>query len=118
MAEESRLRQLRKARGLKIRQVAELMDVKEDRVRKWETGASTMNVVQAAQVADILHCSIDELVEHGRESLSADELELIRLYRSTDQRGKETILTIARSQSGDAGQVEAGMSADEREVAS
>ena len=37
---------------------------------------------------------------HDREKLTADERELVRLWRSTDDTGKRAIMAVARSQEG------------------
>lgn len=42
MGEETTLRKLRKASGMSIRQMASRLGVKEDRLRKWETGATAV----------------------------------------------------------------------------
>lgn len=103
MGEETTLRKLRKASGMSIRQMASRLGVKEDRLRKWETGAATMNIVQAAEVSDVLGCSIDVLVGHGKTPMESDEYELLRLYRSSNAQGRAAIMAVARSQAGGMG---------------
>jgi transcriptional regulator with XRE-family HTH domain len=101
MGEETALRRIRRASGMSIRQIAAKLGIKEDRYRKWETGTTSMNVVQAAEVADILDCSIDELVGHETDQLSTNEHKLVRLYRSANEQGKSAIMAIAENQAGD-----------------
>ena len=92
-----KLRELREARGLKVRQMYERLGVQDSRYRKWESGAAAIPLDYAIQCADILKCSLDELA--GREfpkvpaapSLSPDEQSIVTVYREADERGRRTI---------------------------
>ena len=94
------LRELREARGLKPRQMYERLGVEDSRYRKWESEAAQIPLEYAILCCDVLHCTLDELAGRTPISLTSGEQELLECYRSTDERGRETILAVAHSQSG------------------
>lgn len=106
------LRALREAHGLTPRQMYERLGVQDSRYRKWESETSQIPIDYAIMCCDILHCSLDELAGRKHVAMTADERELLGCYRSTDGRGREAILTIARSQSGMEGQTAASAVGD------
>lgn len=56
------LQQLRKAAGYKNRDdFAAVLGIKPGTYKTWETGTRKMSFEQACIVADVLHCSLDEL---------------------------------------------------------
>jgi hypothetical protein len=78
-------------------------DLKLSTYRDHEAGRRSFSVLQAWDYADMLHCSIDELV--GREfvprkakKLSADSERLVGLYEATDDRGRKQIMDVAELQ--------------------
>jgi len=78
--------------------------------KKWEQGKSKMNGEQLCAIADLYGCSTDYLLcrtdvpdfkqVRGPVGLDDTEREIIRAYRSTDPRGKQSILRTARGESG------------------
>ncbi len=101
---ELQLRFIRDRRGLSIKQMYQRMGVKDSRYRKWESGAAAIPLEYAVIASDVLHCSLDELAGRTPPSLDPDEQRLLDLYRSTDDRGRLAILSVAESQQGVEGQ--------------
>lgn len=97
------LKSLREATGLSVNQMSSKLGVKADTYRKWESEANAIPLARAWECADVLHCSLDELAGREKSVLSAEESELLRLFRSTDARGRETILNAAHGQEGETG---------------
>lgn len=97
---ELQLRVLRDKRGLSIKQMYQRMQVKDSRYRKWESGSAAIPLEYAVEASDILHCSLDELVGRTAPALAPDEQRLLDLYRSTDDRGRLAIMSVAESQQG------------------
>jgi transcriptional regulator with XRE-family HTH domain len=60
-----RIRELRDAHGLTQEQLAHEVGVTVKAVYMWERGTRTPHLKQAARLADILGCTIDELAGSG-----------------------------------------------------
>lgn len=95
-----KLRYLRERRGLSVRQMYERLGVKDSRYRKWESEAAAMPLEYAVEACEILRCSLDELLGLVVPAPSDDEQRLLDLYRSTDDRGRLVIMSVAESQQG------------------
>jgi transcriptional regulator with XRE-family HTH domain len=104
------LRQLRIDSGLSVNQMADRLSVKPDTYRKWESETNAIPLEKAWACADVFHCTLDELAGRKAVMLSEDEIALLGLYRSTDDRGRAAIMAIAESQRGDEGEAASGMS--------
>lgn len=63
------LKAIREARSLSQEQVAKILKVDRSTVTKWETGGAYPRGEVLAKLADLLHCTIDELF--GRDSQSS-----------------------------------------------
>lgn len=117
---------LRELTGLTQEQLADIAGVSRAAVSLWEIGNSTPRMGAVQALADHFHIrkaniiedgGMDDIavsvsgrlyeVEYDSSLLSDDERELVGCYRSTDQRGREIIMAVARSQSGMEGQVPA-----------
>ena len=58
-----RLKELRKMKGFSSRALfAEELGIPERRVKAWETGESLIQLDDACVVADVLECTLDDLV--------------------------------------------------------
>lgn len=73
-----RIREIREARGMTQQQLAEGMGVVRSAIANWEAGISSPRSDMLTQLADSLHCTIDELFGRGEnaeagEQDSADE---------------------------------------------
>ena len=67
-----RIAEKRKARGLKQDELAEKLGVSAQAVSKWENDISCPDIMTLPQLAEILGCSIDELLtgkEEAREAI-------------------------------------------------
>ena len=95
-----KLRDLRKKRGLTPQQMCARLGVKPDRYRKWENETNGMPLDYAMAACSVLRCSLDELAGRVVPALAEDEQRLLDLYRSTDDRGRLAILSLAESQQG------------------
>ncbi len=100
-----KLRYLRERRGLSVRQMYERLGVKDSRYRKWESEAAAMPLEYAVDACEILRCSLDELLGLVVPAPSEDEQHLLDLYRSTDDRGRLAIMSVAESQQGVEGEL-------------
>jgi len=95
-----KLRELRERRGLTVAAMITRLGVKDSRYRKWESGSAAMPLEYAIDACAVLRCSLDELAGLVIPALSDDEQRLLDLYRSTDDRGRLAILSVAESQQG------------------
>lgn len=98
-----KLRELREARGLTPRQMYERLGVQDSRYRKWESQAAMIPLDYAIRCADVLHCTLDELV--GRKpiqqpSTSTDERRLLDAWHGIDPTTRPTILSMVEAASG------------------
>jgi transcriptional regulator with XRE-family HTH domain len=84
-----RLREFREAIGMNIAQVAERAGVPYETYRKWEKGDSNPNWEQLCGVADVLHCSLDDLTGR-RETLTNEERAMLAQWRCLSPQGKAT----------------------------
>ncbi|MBQ1449394.1 MAG: helix-turn-helix transcriptional regulator [Eggerthellaceae bacterium] len=94
---ELNLRGIRKSRNLTQEELADKVSATKRQIGAWERGENDMPMDYAAAIADALGCSIDEIAGHVKpESASgcksADEAELLRLYRFMDAIGREHLL--------------------------
>lgn len=62
---------LRRKAGYTQESLAEALDVSRQAVSKWESGQTLPEAATLLQLADLLHCSLDELM---RETLSEETL--------------------------------------------
>ena len=81
------------------------------KVSAWERGETPIRLEDAALIADVLGCTLDELAnphaERAFPSLTPAERELIDAYNDTDARGRENIIETARREKRLAGTPEA-----------
>ena len=103
-----RLKELREAHGLSVRQMHERLGVQDSRYRKWESESAQIPISYAIACCDILHCTLDELAGRKPISLPVDERRLLALYRATDARGRTAIMALAESQAGMDGESDSG----------
>jgi transcriptional regulator with XRE-family HTH domain len=97
---ELKLRELRERRGLSVAQMIMRLGVDDSRYRKWESGSAQIPLKYACACADILRCSLDDMVgriaPNARESLTGDEMTLIDGYRIADATQKRRMLSAAK----------------------
>ena len=101
-----RLRSLREAQGLSVKDMCSRLGVADSRYRKWESGTNGLPVDYAIACCSILHCTLDELCGRVGMSLDEGERELLSLYRSATPELRSAALAVLRSRQGvEAGQV-------------
>lgn len=59
------LEQMRKDAGLTQAQLAELVDVTQECVSRWETGERSPMIATAFKIATVLNCTIDDLIKEA-----------------------------------------------------
>ena len=85
-----KLREIRKARGMKGTQIAARMGVSQPNYSAWENGKTSFTLEQACQLADILRCTLDELA--GRKtSIEPQVAKIADEWRSMNRIGQEAL---------------------------
>lgn len=106
MGIKENVRRLRTERGLTQEQLAAMVGVNRSTITQWETGWSQPRMGAAQRLADALGVKISEIVgdvgsvEYATvhlDGMTADERDLIDLYRNMDDRARRDLLAIARS---------------------
>lgn len=92
-----RLRELREAAGLEVKDMCRKLGVADSRYRKWESGTNGVPLDYALMICDVLHCTLDELSGHTPKVLTEDERNLLDLYRACSPQGRETMLAMAET---------------------
>lgn len=106
--------ELMKRNGMSQADLSRISGVKKSAISTYVNDTSEPSLINARKIADALNVRIDMMVglepsgDLGRLQLNDDEQELIDVYRSTDARGRDAIMAVARSQAGDEGASEAG----------
>lgn len=110
-----KIRELRKMRGLTQEQCANHLNITPSGFNHLENGRRDLKLDDACLLCDLFDCTLDELA--GRTwppkqtpvlssadplaGIPQDEFNLLTAYRSTDDRGRETIQAIASAQPGE-----------------
>ena len=95
------LKTLRKKAGLTQEQLAKMIGATKRQVGAWERGENDIPMYYAVDIADILNCSLDEIA--GREQrylgleLNITEVEMLRLFRTLDESGRDLLMNNARA---------------------
>ena len=63
------IRKIRESRGLRQYELADRMGVKQASVSAWESGAAMPSAANLIKLADILDCTVDEIL--GRKRATA-----------------------------------------------
>jgi transcriptional regulator with XRE-family HTH domain len=94
------LKQFREAHGLTQRELAESIGTTLRKISSWENNEVRIPLADAARIADVFDCSLDELAgrDFHRETqgLSPAEDDLVSAFRASDERGKGNILDMAQ----------------------
>ena len=64
---------MRQAKGLAQWQLAEMIGVRQESVTQWETGKTTPKFSRLAQIADVLGCTIDDLVRADAQTAKRED---------------------------------------------
>lgn len=102
-----RLRELREARDLSVKDMCRKLGVDDSRYRKWESGKNGLPLEYSLMCCDVLHCSLDELsgrtaaIEYDSSAvLPTDEKRLLDLYRRCTPQGREYLMQVAEVTAG------------------
>lgn len=90
-----RIKEMREATGLKVKDVAQKVGVPYETYRKWEKGDSNPDWENLCLIADALHCSVDALVGHEPKP-DARLQEIVSIYDSLEEQGRELMLDNSR----------------------
>ena len=119
MSVKENIIRLRQLTGVTQEQLAEIADVSRGAVSLWEIGENTPRMGAIQLIADHFHIKKSNIIEDGGMDnmaialsgrlyeiqpdvpvLDEREIELIRLFRNTNEQGREMILGAARASSG------------------
>lgn len=94
-----RIKELRKSLGISQEALAERMDITYQQVQKYENGTNKLNVENIQLIAQILSVPIsfffgsdEHLLDNPFFNLSTDELNLLRLFRQTNNTSHKNLL--------------------------
>lgn len=99
------LKRLRKEAGYKSRSAfAEKLGTNERNIKAWELGETRLSLAQACDIADLLHCTLDELA--GRDFQPAAysdprQQALNHSYSLLDERSKGELSGLAATMTAD-----------------
>lgn len=94
-----RLKQSRKAAGLTLKELSKrLPGMIPSRLSNYEQGRRSMDIETAVALARTLNVDPAWLLGFEQQSLTQQETELIKLFRRTDNRGRNQILQTAKAQ--------------------
>ncbi|WP_186082938.1 MULTISPECIES: helix-turn-helix domain-containing protein [Burkholderia] len=66
----------RRARGLTQAKLAEMIDLEQEAISRWERGTRMPTLHRLQQLSDALNCSVDQLLQRGSKR-SDDQLAMI-----------------------------------------
>ena len=94
-----KLRQLRESMGFTQKELATAIGSTLRKISSWENMEVRIPLSDAAKIADVFDCSLDELAgrdfHQSQDSLTTDERRIVNAYRSTDERGRDAITETA-----------------------
>ena len=97
------LRMLRKQTGLTMKQLGANLGMAESTVSLYENGKRSPDVQTLIRFADYFKVSLDFLLgrneDHAtanKDEMSSEEKELLRIFRSLNKKGKDSIMGYAR----------------------
>ncbi len=97
----SRIRTVRRERGLTQDDLAELVGVSRSAVAQWETGRTGQVTGNLSRIASALQVNLEFLMAGDDKRAAAevqqgDELALLRLYRECEPEDRQMLLRTAR----------------------
>ena len=101
-----RIKAARLEKGWSQKRLADECGTNQQTIQRYESGANEPQSSYIARISRALGVTVSYLLGMDNDaptetSLSSDEMALIRLYRSTDARGRAAIMAVAESQRGD-----------------
>ncbi|HEY8288415.1 MAG TPA: helix-turn-helix transcriptional regulator [Acetobacteraceae bacterium] len=97
----TRIRDIRRERGMTQEQLAAAVGVSRSAVAQWETGRAGQITGNLTRIAGILQVGVEHLM-HGSdkylagEARQGDELAMLRLYRECSAEDRQLLLRTAR----------------------
>ena len=97
-----KIEQARRARGWSQAELARRSGTTQQAIQRYESGEREPKVSAVISMASALGVTISYLLglddDASGETLTSDEIRLLSLYRSTDERGRAAIMAVADSQ--------------------
>ena len=102
MRMKTNIRQIRKARGLTQKQLADMIDVSESIISQYENGRKSPSNETLLKLGEALDCSVSDILDDRKAlnfALSTLERDLIQKYRALDERGRKVVDAVIDAQS-------------------
>lgn len=93
------LKKIRKAKGLGQKEIAAKLNMSVRRYGSYEREERTLSLDIAAQIADVLDVTLDELLNRDFPNpvmLNTEEMELVNIMRNITPLGKKELMVYAR----------------------
>lgn len=97
-----RIKEARTAKGWTQEELASRLGVTQPQIGRWETGDGDIKGAKLIELSEVLGVTVSYIlgVSEGSEGVEfADfrEAELLDLFRSMDQQGRDALVTVARA---------------------
>lgn len=95
----NRIAEVRKSRGVKQTELARALGIRTTRLGTWERGEREPTFLDACRIADVLHCTLDELAGRPEPAIrykDPDQLALNGYWESMNKRGRDAVLEAVR----------------------
>lgn len=94
------LKAARKEKKIGQREIADHLNVSVSAVSMWERADNSMNADTFLEICDFLKVSPGTIAGHIPDGVTPSEMDMIRMYRALDDRGKATVIDTIRRESG------------------
>ena len=91
---ENRIRELRKARGLTLKRMAELVGTSNQQISHLEKGRRRLTLEWMERIAEALECHPSDLLIGGSRLRSDKERAMIELFRGLSEEQQEAFLKV------------------------
>ena len=89
---ENRIRELRKARGLTLKRMAELLGTSNQQISHLEKGRRRLTLEWMERIAEVLECHPSDLLIGGSRLRNEKERAMIELFRGLSEEQQEAFL--------------------------
>ena len=99
---KTNIRQIRKARGLTQKELADMIDVSESIISQYENERKSPSNETLLKLGEALDCSVSDILDDRKAlnfALSTLERDLILKYRALDERGRKVVDAVIDAQS-------------------
>lgn len=100
---KTNIKQIRVARGLTQKQLAEMIDVSESIISQYENEKKSPSNETLLKLGEALDCSVSDILDDRKAlnfALSTLERDLIQKYRALDERGRKVVDAVIEVESG------------------